>query len=255
MKRDDSATRVQINKESIIKAAVDGSDLPIMEMGDYSRDQIEKLVDRLIAMIQSLLLGEVGISDNFREAFDSLLFSAKKDSTTSSMRPSSDFGRKTKKNTEEGPGSGQPSEGRGQGKKAPEKKEDPEPGTTADGNTGADPEKEAEASLRADHNRSRRTPSGRHVGKAKGEAGFGFTIPKSVDREEMTVEVPDKCRNCARKDVCIAGAKHKRSYNVYDFELILVKRTTVTPVMECPEDGIGQKASPPEDASGVTNKF
>lgn len=97
MKRDDSATRVQINKESIIKAAVDGSDLPIMEMGDYSRDQIEKLVDRLIAMIQSLLLGEVGISDNFREAFDSLLFSAKKDSTTSSMRPSSDFGRKTKK--------------------------------------------------------------------------------------------------------------------------------------------------------------
>lgn len=233
MKRDDSATRVQINKESIIKAAVDGSDLPIMEMGDYSRDQIEKLVDRLIAMIQSLLLGEVGISDNFREAFDSLLFSAKKDSTTSSMRPSSDFGRKTKKNTEEGPGSGQPSEGRGQGKKAPEKKEDPEPGTTADGNTGADPEKEAEASLRADHNRSRRTPGGRHVGKAKGEAGFGFTIPKSVDREEMTVEVPDKCRNCARKDVCIAGAKHKRSYNVYDFELILVKRTTVTPVMEC----------------------
>ena len=251
MKRDDSAARVQINKESIIKAAVDGSDLPIMEMGDYSRDQIEKLVDRLIAMIQSLLLGEVGISDNFREAFDSLLFSAKKDSTTSSMRPSSDFGRKTKKNTEEGPGSGQPSEGRGQGKKAPEKKEDPEPGTTADGNTGADPEKEAEASLRADHNRSRRTPGGRHVGKAKGEAGFGFTIPKSVDREEMTVEVPDKCRNCARKDVCIAGAKHKRSYNVYDFELILVKRTTVTPVMECPEDGIGQKASPPEDASGV----
>lgn len=51
--------------------------------------------------------------------------------------------------------------------------------------------------------------------------------------------------------MCIAGAKHKRSYNVYDFELILVKRTTVTPVMECPEDGIGQKASPPEDASGV----
>lgn len=262
MRAQDAAARVKIDRESIIKAAVEGTDIPVMEMGDYSRDQLERLAGLLVGMIQSIILGELGIRDEVREALDVLLFSAKKDSTTSSMRPSSDFGRKSKDdtcaehesgypadtNTDAEHGAGQPADtnagpDRGQGGEDPEKAEAADAGTS--------PEEESEARLRADHDRSRRKPSGRPPGKAKGEKGHGFAVPSRIDSEEKTVRVPEECMHCARKEECLQKAKRKPSYNVYDIELAIVKKTTVTPVMDCPKDGDEKKASPPADAGGV----
>ena len=252
----DSAASLKMDPKSIIKAAIEGTGLPLLDVEKYSKGQLERLATLLIEMIRSLILGKLGIPDDVQEALDSLVFCAKKDSKTSSMKPSSDFGRRNS----DDPGMGVCT---GQTASDCDPAGEPCPGsdTITAGKAGstsaddaADPcneETDAEASLRADHHRSRRKPSGRPVGKAKGEKGYGFTIPERVDRQEKTVSLPDACRNCARRHECILKAKSNPSYNEYDIELVVVKKTTVTPVMECPEDGCVKKADPPKDAKGA----
>mgnify|MGYP002626548542 CR=1 FL=1 len=263
---------LNIDTESIIKSAIDGTDLPFKKVGDYTKKQLVTLVLLLIEMIQSLLLGKLGLPDDAREKLDALVFSAKKDSTNSSMRPSSDFGRRSNDSLNDGESTKQPDDNpsdedsngesnpdgsnkaTGTGDKPAEGANSKKASKDSAATDAPDPnnltESESEKALRGDHNRSLRTSSGRPVGKQPGEKGYGFTIPQNINREEKTIVQPERCKDCKQWPTCLGKAK-KPVHNIYDVEISIVKKSIVTPEVVCPEDSESQKADVPEDAKGV----
>lgn len=242
----DAEKKLKIDEESIIKSAIEGSGLPLKSIEDYSQKELVCLARQMTQMIRSLILGQADISEDAREILDTLMFRAGKDSTNSSMRPSSDFGRKT--STEEGDAVNDCV-----GSTDPGSKDDCDGSQAEDDTDNTDEdEREAEERLHADHDRSRRTKSGRSVGRQTGEKGQGFSIPERIDRQETIVLIPDECKCCGHQKECLKNPKTKSVHNEYDIEVSIVKRTTIVPEMECcKEDGEKKSADPPKDAKGV----
>lgn len=245
-----------LDDQSIIKAIIKGSGLPVCPIDKYTEEQLRHLATLLVNAIRSFIVKEAGFSESdIQEWIDSMCFKAKKDSKTSSMRPSSDMYRKaaekeidvSNNNTES---SSQSSEAKAQTADSTEKTGsglDPVPCTPED-----DQEKKAEENLRKDHNRSLRSKTGRKPGGQNGHSGTGFHVPPNVAEVEHVIVPPKKCKGCPKWDSCKVNAELGIKHNVYDFE-IHIKQTVYQEVCSvvCPEDGQKERSDYPEQANGV----
>lgn len=275
-----------LDDQSIINSVVAGSGLPACSIDKYTEEQLRQLAPLLINAIRGFIAKEAGISEvDIQEWIDCMHFKAKKDSRTSSMRPSSDMYRSTAgkgyddspdggtdspspsaNSKEQKPGSKQkgktpgPADSKGQGPEAtgpngqePDATDPKSPDCdTSSGPPEDDREKQAEEELRKDHDRSLRTWTGRKPGGQQGHPGAGFQVPPNVDEVRNVIIPPEKCKGCPKWESCAANAELGTRHNVYDFE-IHIKQTVYQEVrsVPCPEDGHEEKSDYPEEAKGV----
>ena len=231
-----------LKDEDIIKCALYGTDLPVLPLGEYAQEQLQEVALKLIEFSRNLLLGNIGISTDLQEHLDSMKFKAGKDSTTSSMKPSSDLFRKNPPSSCDNDDDSKTDSGH---KGLPTDKGADNPGTPGD-------EADSEKKLRADRDRSLRTPSGTKPGRHNGETGKGFRKPENIHSTEEEVILPDKCMGCPHKDSCMGVAQLGVRHNIYDIEIHIVQKTVRTSEVNCPMDGgKPQKSDYPEEAKGV----
>ena len=148
-----------LDDQSIINAIIKGTGLPECPIDDYSEAQLRQLVPVLINVIRSFIAKEANISEpDIQEWIDSMCFKAKKDSKTSSMRPSSDMYRATAtaeqneasdSESDECPASN--SQDRSAGSHSSENQDEGNASSLSED----DQEKKSEEELRKDHNRFR----------------------------------------------------------------------------------------------------
>ena len=231
-----------LKDKDIIKCALYGTDLPVLPLGEYAQEQLQEVALKLIEFSRNLLLGNIGISTDLQEHLDSMKFKAGKDSTTSSMKPSSDLFRK---NPPSSCDNDDDSKTASSHKGLPTDKGADNPRTPGD-------EADSEKKLRADRDRSLRTPSGTKPGRHNGETGKGFRKPENIHSTEEEVILPDKCMGCPHKDSCMGAAQLGVRHNIYDIEIHIVQKTVRTSEVNCPMDGgKPQKSDYPEEAKGV----
>ena len=226
--------------DAIVQETIAASGLPNKEIAEYT-DREHIVLERTLALkIYYLNLRMEKNSEYCQE----LRFRAGKDSSTSSMKPSSDMFREADKYKEQDSDTDEVA-GWDSDKKG-------ESGSDSDSarEASASSEEESEKKLRADHNRSRRTKSGRTVGRQCGEKGCGFSTPFYTKEMEERIVLPEKCKNCEHLDSCMANAKLGSVHNVYDVEIIITKQSFRTPEMKCPGEKNGEKGETPDHAKG-----
>lgn len=246
-----------LDDQSIINSIIKGSGLPSCSIDKYTEEQLRQLVSLVINVIRSFIAKEAGISEvDVQEWIDSLCFKAKKDSRTSSMRPSSDMYRATTDKEYDAScnndtNSSCPSSGLKE-QTVDSADDNSSCHGIASQTTEDDQEKEAEERLRKERNRSLRSKTGKKPGGQKGHPGTGFHIPPNVDEIEHIIIQPEKCKGCTKWDSCKANADLGIKHSVYDFE-IHIKQTVYQEVLSvlCPEDGHKERSDYPEQAKGV----
>ena len=246
-----------LDDQSIINVIIKGTGLPECPIDDYSEAQLRQLVPVLINVIRSFIAKEANISEpDIQEWIDSMCFKAKKDSKTSSMRPSSDMYRATA-TAEQNEASDNESDecpaSTSQDRSASSHSSENQDEGNASGLSKDDQEKRSEEELRKDHNRSLRSKTGKKPGGQKGHSGSGFHIPPHVDVTEHIIVPPDKCKNCSKWNTCKANARLGVKHNVFDFE-IHIKQTVYQEVwsVPCPDNESHEEHSDyPENARGV----
>ena len=210
-----------LDQQSIIDGVTEGTELPSQPLSDYTKEQLVQLCVLFISLIRNILTGlyshsKQGVFD-FQEMFDTLHYQARKDSKTSSMRPSSDMFRSAERLKEEQESSASD---------ADTESEDDGAGSDSGNSFNSSPtEEESEKALRKDHKRSLRKPSGKSPGKQLFAQGFGFKAPTECEEKEPVILQPDACKGCERWEECKKNAKTTSCHNVYDLEI----RITVTP--------------------------
>ena len=242
-----------IEPNDILGGVARGLGLPCLAVTEYNLEQLQPIVQTLLELLKKSLLSSVGINtDDIQEWLDQLHFQAKKDSTTSSMRPSSDmYGRAASvNNTETDSGKAD------NASVEDEDRSDEKPDSTATGDAQtetADPgEEESEKKLGEDNDRSLRNPSGKKPGKQPGAPGTGFHIPDHVDHTETVIVPPDRCKSCPNWETCKAQAKTGTSHNVYDIQFTITCTVYQNVDVPCPEQESEILHSDyPEEAKGV----
>ena len=238
-------------EQDLVDQIAGDSGLPRSPYQEYDRDQLLALVRLLLSFI-AMMLAKVGAgtAGEFTEKVDRMVFSARKNSGTSSMRPSSDMpGNKGKKEA-----AGKPEEKEEKkGKEAPAASTAAEDGKKSPEDQArefAEKEKSSEEAFRKDHRRSTRKSTGRPKGKQKGAKGFGFKIPGNVDEKKTVIIPPGRCEGCRRWPECMKNASLGAGHNVFDIEIKVTQTAYKTATVECPEG----KAGCAEGAEGSEGK-
>ena len=245
-----------IDQQDILGGIARGLDLPCLAITEYPLEQLQQIAQTLLEILQKNLLSSAGMDmDNIQEQLDQLHFQAKKDSTTSSMRPSSDmYGRKAAA-SEDNPETGSAKSASASEEIKGRTEEEPDSANTEDSHTGTGDlcEEESEKKLREDHDRSLRKSSGRKPGKQPGTPGTGFHVPDHIDKTETVIIPPNKCKDCPNwKSCCKAKAKAGTRHNIYDIEFTITCTTYQNVEVQCPEQNNETLHSDyPENAKGV----
>ena len=207
---------------------------------EYTQSELIQLLNCASSICVETILNGLGLTGtNLQEQLDQLIFSARKDSSTSSMRPSSDMPRRQK--DADGADSSEESTCSATHEETPdsESNEDSRNNTDSDqpnANIADADEANAEALYRKNKNKSTRTSSGKPVGRQPGSKGLGgFQIPENAERRPEAVIPPDRCVNCSKWEECRKHATLGACRNVIDVEFKVI----VTPVRNaeviCPE--------------------
>ena len=207
---------------------------------EYTQSELIQLLTCAADICSEAILNGLGVTGaDLQEQLDQLKFSAKKDSSTSSMRPSSDMPR-NQKNAEmaeaetEAPedvvsnGTEQPAES--------DANEVNHAGTESD-------EEESEKQFRRNKNKGFREPSGKPAGRQPGTTGYGgFRVPENATRMPEQIIPPERCVGCPKWEECKENATLGPCRNVIDVEFSV----TVTPYrnaeVACPEAKVGEEA-------------
>ena len=243
-----------LDDQSIIDAIINGSGLPCRKVDEYSESELRQLAGLLINAVRCLAAKAADIDeDGLQEWIDNMYFKAGKDSSTSSMRPSSDMYRSTVMNDageaeidtnstdNKNPGNTEPPADNGQGIPV---------GQSTD-TSEADPEKQAEEELRKDHDRTLRKKSGKKPGGQKGHSGNGFHIPPTIDEVKTEIIPPEKCKGCTMWEQCKEKAKPGIKHNEFDIEIKITQTVYVPVDVTCPTDGERTFSDYPDHVKGV----
>lgn len=207
---------------------------------EYTQSELIQLLTCAADICSKAILNGLGVTgDDLQEQLDQLVFSARKDSSTSSMRPSSDMPRKQKDaeiaETETDTGAD-----------AQSNSDEQPSGTGTRKNQHSDSnsdEAESEEKLRRNKNKGFREPSGKPVGRQTGTTGYsGFRIPGNATRMPEQIIPPERCAGCAKWEECKKKATLGPCRNVIDVEFSV----TVTPYrnaeVTCPEATVEEES-------------
>ena len=233
------------------------TELPSRPYQEYTKDELVAFVQALLVFVM-VILARLGVKkvEDLQERLDQLVFSAKKDSHTSSMRPSSDMPRREAKiksgeqdadkkdSTDDSASNKQQTEE----KKDPEEVEQAQNATVSPENQDASDKSEesettyeefkkqeqaSEEAYRKDHHRSRRKKSGKKPGKQPGTKGFGFQMPEIIHEKQTIIVPPEQCVNCPHWEECQKTAVLGAGHNVFDMEVHVTQTVYKTATVVC----------------------
>ena len=246
----------EVTPERLIEVFIRTVGFEEKPLNEYTQSELILLLTCAADICSETILNNLGvIGTNLQEQLDQLAYSAKKDSTSSSMRPSSDMPRRRK-------------DSEGESTESDEQTEDKSAGEAADNHTEGNPgngenadsdEEQSEEQFRKNKSKGFRTPSGKPVGRQPGTTGCrGFQIPDNATRNPEQIIPPKRCVGCPKWEECLKTATLGPCHNVIDVEFSV----TVTPYrnveVNCPEPEVGEepikKSEYPENVKG-TNQY
>lgn len=216
-----------LTPEKMLEAFIDMLGFEKKPLVEYTQSELIQIITCASNFCVETILNGLGLTGiNLQEQLDQLIFSAKKDSSTSSMRPSSDMPRRQKETASAE-----------EGAKSNTNKDAGASATSAGNDNGTDSaEAESEEQYRRNKNKGFRKPSGKPVGRPHGTKGCGgFQIPENAEYMPEQIIPPARCAECPRWEECREQATLGSRRNVVDMEI----KFTVTPyrnaTVECPE--------------------
>ena len=202
--------------EDLFRKITSAFHLPVQTLKTYKKDLLITLISILFQIIRGLIKDTADKEDRIEQ----LTFQAKKSSKTSSVPPSAD-------------------------------------GYAGVGANKIDPdeltEEQSEELQRKDHNRSRRTSSGRKPGHQPGEKSKGFQFSDKAVFRETEVIMPAHCIGCPSYSECLKNSKRNPKRNVEDVNVEVIVRSFQTVTVECPKDGETYSGDFPSEAKGTNN--